>query len=268
MSRTCPYCGAENAGVDPCPKCGGAVGVVSSSGQARFIEARRTFEWQPWALTLIALLLLSLLVGYRSKAKTAQASQNLVATTSGQRAGKIGGSALIDAPPSDRSDSSAALEPAAASLTSRPNPQSTNSSDQTIPTETLNPPQADTSQPAPDQASSIVQIGAAQVATEQDQDGNSFAVGHVTVVNTGPNEISNFTITMTTPDGTYTLVPFEGTIENAAVITNRRIPPGGYVDVPVMTEGVFQSSAPFGQKIINVSATENGIVATDSMTIQ
>jgi hypothetical protein len=119
-----------------------------------------------------------------------------------------------------------------------------------------------------DQPSDLVRIGDVMVDTEQDDSGDTFAVGHMTIVNTGVNEITTFNITMDTGDGVFSLVPFEGSIDDPQTITDRRIPPGGFLDVPVMSEGIFQTANPHGQKVITLNATEGGLITSDRMTIQ
>jgi hypothetical protein len=175
----------------------------------------------------------------------------------------------MDGPPSDEGGAVAAALPGMSTPPAQAAAESNATTTDTTTSDSQTPTEPSATEPTTSQnPTGMVEIGIAQVATAQDENGNSFAVGHVTIVNTSAYEITNFSITMSTGDGTYPLIPFQGTIENPVEITIRRIPAGGYLDVPVMTEGVFQTSVAQSQKTVTVTAMENGLVATDSTTIQ
>jgi hypothetical protein len=270
MSAICPFCGSETGGVDPCPKCGGALGVVPSGPEARFVEVRRQFDWRPWFLTLVVLLMLVGIAVYRNRPHAFIPSQTVAKAPVKAKRGKIASSPMISLPP--RSNDEVDMVDDAAQLDDTPAPKPT----ETAPAPTTGPETAEVARPPDntedsqivDQPSDLVRIGEIAVDTEQDDSGDTFAVGHMMIVNTGVDEISTFNITMETGDGVFTLVPFEGTIDNPQTITDRRIPPGGYLDVPVMSQGIFQTANAHGPKVVTLSATEGGLLASDRMTIQ
>ncbi len=119
----------------------------------------------------------------------------------------------------------------------------------------------------PEPTGAAVMLADAQVASQDDGEGRELAVGMVTVVNNSPYDISNFSLTLATPDGNYRLRPFTGSFENPIDITDRRIPPGGYMQVPVMSDGLYLNSDPGSPVSVSVEATENGLIATDQTTI-
>ena len=157
----------------------------------------------------------------RHQPKPSELTQKPTAKYTAVRGKGVGGSPLLDLPP--RSDEPSDEDPAPVALKTTkvpetPAPTSSDSTDTT--NETAIPPTSNN--PATvDQPSDLVKFGNVSVDTEQDDSGNSFAVGHLTVVNTSPVEISTFSITMDTGDGVFTLVPFEGTIDAPVTITDR-----------------------------------------------
>lgn len=270
MSATCPFCGSETGGLDPCPKCGGALGVVPSGPEARFVEVPRRFDWRPWLLTLFVLLMLVGVAVYRNRPRHVILAGAVAKAPVKAKRGKIGSSPMLGLPVQTESDVDAVDDATPPDDTAVPKPAQAAAPSTATPEtgEVARPPETTDDSASVDQPSDLVRIGDIAVDTEQDDSGDTFAVGHVMIINTGVDEISTFNITMETGDGVFTLVPFEGSIDNPQTITDRRIPPGGYLDVPVMSQGIFQTSNAHGPKVITLSATEGGLIASDRTTIQ
>ena len=78
------------------------------------------------------------------------------------------------------------------------------------------------------------------------------------MINDGPHAITDFRLTLEVNGATYALTPFEGSIENPQPLLDRRIEPGGQLDVPVMTGGYDAAFSVAGLKRITLRATLNG----------
>ena len=266
MAQNCPYCGSDTAGLNPCPHCGGALGDKALIAQARLREAKESFDWKPWALALVGLFVLAGFVATNRRHNPSEitAQSQVVDRSPG---GKIEATPLVDLPPTDTSPTQLSVVRAPSSSVKAASAPKTDDQSDTETTPTASQAALSTSTTAPD-LSQVVQIATAAIGSQQDEDGNTFALGRVVIVNTGPEPISNYTISLNTGDGIFGLTPFEGSVDNPQAITARTIPPGGSVDLPVMTEGLIQTGNTSGQKIVTVTATEAGVSSTSSLSIQ
>ena len=108
------------------------------------------------------------------------------------------------------------------------------------------------------QSAGSVRIGNAKISFENDGRGGETAVGRVLIINDGDYEITDFRLSLEAGGGSYALVPFEGNFAYPRPIIYRHIPPGGQLDVPVMTTGYYRSYSVYGVKFINVEASVDG----------
>jgi hypothetical protein len=51
-------------------------------------------------------------------------------------------------------------------------------------------------------------------------------------------------------------------------VTDRTIPAGGRITVPIMSEGVYTAGDASAMKTVTVQATENGVSVSSQVTIQ
>ena len=101
-------------------------------------------------------------------------------------------------------------------------------------------------------------IGDARLSFENDGHGHEQCVGRVLIVNDGPYTITDFRLGLNVSVGDYALVPFEGSIDYPTAILSRRIGPGGSLEVPVMTTGVYSSFSVYGMKQVTLQASLDG----------
>jgi hypothetical protein len=259
MAQICPYCGTDTEGVNPCPHCGGAVGPQGYVPQARIRESKSDFDWRPWALFLLALFVICALIVDRRR-HNGGATETESVVTERTPTQKIGATPLVDLPP-DQSP-----QPTSVVLSSTP---SQKTAAPATPEAAAEAPATEPEENAPTAApSQFVQISSAGIESDQDDNGDTFALGRVVIFNNGPQEITNYNVSLNTGDGIFGLTPFTGNLDSPQAITNRRIPAGGSVDVPVMTEGLFQTGNASGDKIVTVTATEAGVSESNSLTIR
>jgi hypothetical protein len=119
------------------------------------------------------------------------------------------------------------------------------------------------SEPAPRPAPRLqgsAHIGDARLNFVNDGHGNEHCVGRVLVVNDGPYDLVDFRLGLRVSGLTYALVPFEGSIDFPMSLPSyrRRIRPGGSLDVPVMTTGVYTSFSVYGLKTVTLDASLDG----------
>jgi hypothetical protein len=237
------------------------VTAFESAPTVRIREVKSEFDWKPWLFTLAVLVVIGILIANRRQNSHAPASTE---TTVSDRtpAKPISKTPLVDMPSAEQSGPAMAAAMPIVTHSSTPAKQDTTtdtSQDDTQSTDT-----AVASQPT----SNFLQIQGAAIASDMDDNGNMFAVGHVVIQNRGSQDITNYNISLNTGDGLYTLSPFTGSMQNPQALTTRRIPAGGSVDVPVMTEDLFQTTNPSGEKTVTVTASEGGVSASNSLTIQ
>ena len=103
-----------------------------------------------------------------------------------------------------------------------------------------------------------VKLADAHLSIENDGHGNEQAVGRVLIENTGDYAITDFRLSLTAGTGEWALLPFEVSVDYPMPIISRRIEPGGSLDVPVMTGGVYASYSAYGMKTINIEASVDG----------
>jgi hypothetical protein len=83
-------------------------------------------------------------------------------------------------------------------------------------------------------------------------------LGRVMVVNDGPYDLLDFRLGLKVNGATYALVPFEGSLRFPMPIINRRLSPGGSLDCPVSTTGVYTSFSAYSSKTVVLEATLDG----------
>ena len=82
--------------------------------------------------------------------------------------------------------------------------------------------------------------------------------GRVKVVNDGPYNVTDFYLDLRVGGLTYVLIPFEGTLSYPVRIYNRRIGPGGWMDVPVTSGGYYSSYSAYSTKYVILHAFLDG----------
>lgn len=124
--------------------------------------------------------------------------------------------------------------------------------------------------PVPNSPDSV-RIGNARIAVENDGHGHEFATGRVLIVNNGRYPVTDFRLGLEVMGLTYVLAPFEGSLTHPRPIYSfdRHIPPGGQLDVPVMTTGEYSSYSAYGIKKVTLQASIDGPpgIVTDEVTI-
>lgn len=110
----------------------------------------------------------------------------------------------------------------------------------------------------------------AHISFENDGHGHEQAIRRVLIVNDGPYSITDFRLGLKVLASEYSLVPFEGSISYPRSLLSRRIEPGGTLDVPVMTTGVYASYSIYGSKEVTLEATLDGPpgIVTDVRNMQ
>lgn len=123
---------------------------------------------------------------------------------------------------------------------------------------------------APVQMQGRAHIGNAHIGVENDGHGNEQATGRVLIVNDGPYAITDFRLGLKVLTTEYALVPFEGSLQYPTPILSRRIEPGGSLEVPVMTTGVYMSYSTYNSKEVTLQATIDGPpgTLTDAVSVQ
>ena len=100
-------------------------------------------------------------------------------------------------------------------------------------------------------------------------DGSEFCAGRVTIVNDGAFAITTFRLAVRVNGEAYVLVPFQGSLLYPEPLINRRISPGHYLSVAVMTTGDYSSWSTLGTHEIELEADVAGppYVVSDEQTV-
>lgn len=109
---------------------------------------------------------------------------------------------------------------------------------------------------APSEVGSVRLVGAS-LATQQDDNGREIAGGSVTIANDGPYPITNFRLSLYVNDEEHALSAFEGSIDNPVPLMTRTIPPGGQIQIPVMTRA-YDADNSYELLSISIRATVDG----------
>jgi len=113
-----------------------------------------------------------------------------------------------------------------------------------------------------------VQVLSASLTARDDDSGQEWAAGAVTIKNTGPYPVTDFLIVLRVNDIEYSLTPFNGSISDPQAVTNRRIEPGAQIVVPVMTATSYPAAAVVLARSVIVRADIDGPPGTVSDSIQ
>ena len=278
VAHICPYCDNETGGADPCPWCSGSLGVVANTKITPVvIHERDPWDWRPIAVVGVLVAVVAIAVLKRQPAASNLAMPAEIAAH-GERlvASRGPGVSLADAPPAPSSDNAdtpiiTESKPSTAAASG-----DNNTVDSDLADEDAFDQAADMAAPDQDQQdlppsdlpfNELVGIPDAQVAIQGDGAGHGLAIGAVTIVNNGPYPIDSFQITLQTQEGSYPLMPFSGSFDNPTELTDRMIPVGGYLQVPVMSNGLFDVTDPNGATTVTVTANEGGAVVSNTYPV-
>ncbi|HTQ09153.1 MAG TPA: hypothetical protein VMI31_03695 [Fimbriimonadaceae bacterium] len=112
-----------------------------------------------------------------------------------------------------------------------------------------------------------VQVVAASLVARDDNAGQEWAVGSVTVKNTGAYPVTDYRIFLRINDSEYSLTPFNGSISAPQAVQDRRIAPGAQIEVPVMTTTPYPTPTVVLSRSVIVRADVDGPPNTVSDSI-
>jgi hypothetical protein len=100
------------------------------------------------------------------------------------------------------------------------------------------------------QAQGTARLASVKIDTQPDGHGNENAIGTVVIVNTGPYEITDFSLVLRVNGVPTTLTPFEGNVNYPMPISSRHIPPHGQLQVAVVSPSAYPAGSVAARSVL------------------